>query len=254
MKFYFTIITVAMLMLSCHAATRDNSTPQDSVPEPSDTSKNAVTVLELFTSQGCSSCPSADKLLEKYSKEKNIIVLAFHVDYWNRLGWKDPYSSPLFTKRQYAYASSLHASVYTPQLVVNGQAEMVGSDSRRIDQAIKKFKPEDKVGSVSIDSVSYKSNTAVISYTVNGEAADSKINLAIIEKETKTPIRNGENAGLTLSGRNVVINFKTINTPQQGVGSVTMDIPEGIAKNKIAIVMYLQQPDNSITSAIEHAL
>jgi hypothetical protein len=90
------------------------------------TSKTAaknVAVLELFTSQGCSSCPPADRLLETYISKENVIVLSFHVDYWDRLGWKDPFSSNEYTKRQYRYASALNSGVYTPQLVVNGESE-----------------------------------------------------------------------------------------------------------------------------------
>src|ERR1017187_9516853 len=70
-----------------------------------------VAVLELFTSQGCSSCPPADRLLGSYTSKENVIVLSFHIDYWNRLGWKDPFSSKEFTQRQYSYASALHADV-----------------------------------------------------------------------------------------------------------------------------------------------
>ncbi|MEO7394634.1 MAG: DUF1223 domain-containing protein, partial [Chitinophagaceae bacterium] len=79
-----------------------------------------MAVLELFTSQGCSSCPSADRLLETFNRKENVIALSFHVDYWNRLGWRDPYSSKEYTQRQYEYASALNSSVYTPQLIVNG--------------------------------------------------------------------------------------------------------------------------------------
>ncbi len=82
----------------------------------------ALTVVELFTSQGCPSCPAAEAYLEKLSHDKNIISLAYHVDYWNRDGWTDPYSDPDFTQRQYDYSNTLNqpGRVYTPQFVVNG--------------------------------------------------------------------------------------------------------------------------------------
>src|SRR5271154_2289788 len=94
-------------------------------------------VLELFTSQGCSSCPPADALLKKLSAENSqLLPLSFHVDYWNYLGWKDPYSSPANTDRQRGYASALDGQVYTPELVVNGAVGVVGSDEGSVRNAI----------------------------------------------------------------------------------------------------------------------
>src|SRR5277367_2482465 len=95
-------------------------------------------VLELFTSQGCSSCPPADALLKRLSAENSqLLPLSFHVDYWNYLGWKDPYSSQANTDRQRGYASTLDGQVYTPELVVNGATGVVGSDEGRVRNAIK---------------------------------------------------------------------------------------------------------------------
>ena len=85
-------------------------------------------VLELFTSQGCSSCPPADALLGELRRRPDVIALAWHVDYWNGLGWKDPYASRQWTSRQQDYARHLHDEVYTPALVVNGAAMVVGSE------------------------------------------------------------------------------------------------------------------------------
>jgi hypothetical protein len=97
-------------------------------------------VLELFTSQGCSSCPPADALLGELLRRPGVIGLAWHVDYWNSLGWRDPYASQQWTDRQRSYAKHLDSEVYTPALVVNGAAMMVGSDKpavqRAIDQAV----------------------------------------------------------------------------------------------------------------------
>ena len=95
-----------------------------------------ITVLELFTSQGCSSCPPADAFLGVLSKQPGIIALAWHVDYWNSLGWKDPFARREWTDRQKAYASHLNGEVYTPALVVNGAALVVGSDQAAVRRAI----------------------------------------------------------------------------------------------------------------------
>ena len=91
-------------------------------------------VLELFTSEGCSSCPPADELIERIQKEagdKSVYILAYHVDYWNRLGWKDAFSQPEFSKRQYWYHQLFTSQVYTPQLIINGQNEFVGQRNIR---------------------------------------------------------------------------------------------------------------------------
>jgi hypothetical protein len=96
----------------------------------------APVVLELFTSQGCSSCPPADALLGELVRRPGVIGLAWHVDYWNNLGWRDPYARPEWTERQRTYARYLQDEVYTPALVVNGAAMAVGSDQSAIQRAI----------------------------------------------------------------------------------------------------------------------
>ncbi len=216
-------------------------------------SKN-IAVLELFTSQGCSSCPSADRLLEKYSAKDNVIALSFHVDYWNRLGWKDTYSSKEFTKRQYDYASALHAGVYTPQLVINGQSEMVGSDAGKIDNTLKKVWLQDHASEVSIQSVKLENGKAMINYTLTGNAANASLNIAIVEKKTMTAIKAGENGGVTLSGTNVVRNFKTLVNVKEGANSYSIEVPSDIDKNNVSIVLYLQKSNNEITAASQSAI
>src|SRR5438309_7939527 len=94
-------------------------------------------VVELFTSEGCSSCPPADALLAELAKRPDVLALSFHVDYWDRLGWKDPFSSRAATDRQNRYAKLLKlATVYTPQIVVDGRWEAVGSDRADVERAL----------------------------------------------------------------------------------------------------------------------
>src|SRR5450755_3698233 len=138
---YFFLLSLPLFILWFCTASSSGKEKQIPQPEQSGTAKTGhknVAVLELFTSQGCSSCPPADRLLGTYTLRENVIVLSFHVDYWNNLGWKDPFSSKAFTERQYNYASAIHAEVYTPQLVINGQSEMVGSNESKISAVIKK--------------------------------------------------------------------------------------------------------------------
>jgi len=100
------------------------------------TSRPAPTVLELFTSQGCSSCPPADRLLGRLTQRPGVIALAWHVDYWDRLGWRDPFSSHLATARQQAYANRLGSEVFTPAMVIGGSRVAVGSDAGDVDAAM----------------------------------------------------------------------------------------------------------------------
>lgn len=101
--------------------------------------ERAAVVVELFTSQGCSSCPLADQFLGELSKRPDVVPLAFHVDYWDHLGWKDPYARPENAKRQRAYVAALGARyVYTPQMVVDGRFQDVGSNRKRIEELIAK--------------------------------------------------------------------------------------------------------------------
>ncbi len=210
-----------------------------------------VAVLELFTSQGCSSCPSADRLLDKYSTKENVIALSFHVDYWNRLGWKDPFSSSEYTQRQYKYASSLKSSVYTPQLVINGENEMVGSDARKIDNALKKVWSQATNSDISIESVKLDDGKATINYSIIGPADNSLLNIAVVEKKTVTAIKSGENGGVTLNGTNVVRNFKTVIRPGGGKNTYVIDVPQSIDLNNLSIVMYLQESNNKIPAAAQ---
>ena len=94
-------------------------------------------VVELFTSQGCSSCPPADRILAELADREGVVALAFHVDYWDRLGWPDPFASRAATERQYAYAGALgRPNVYTPQMVVDGRHDVPGYDRRRLEAAL----------------------------------------------------------------------------------------------------------------------
>ena len=132
----YVLLFAALAVLGWFAARSDPARAAET-PAP-----RRPVLLELFTSEGCSSCPPADRLLETFDRTQpvsgaDLIVLSEHVDYWDRLGWTDPYSSPLFTERQQLYVRQLHLDgAYTPQLVIDGQSDVVGSDERGVRSGI----------------------------------------------------------------------------------------------------------------------
>ncbi len=169
-----------------------NSARSETLPAPT----SPPIVVELFTSQGCSSCPPADAYLQALAKRADILALGFHVDYWDYAGWTDPFSKPEFTQRQRDYAASFRDSyVYTPLMVVNGNAQGVGSDQEKIGQLI----------------LAEKSRTNFIPITLSGGPSGLKVDLAAADKgvafaaadiwlvrfegEQRTSVLRGENRG-----------------------------------------------------------
>ncbi len=180
-------------------------------------------VVELYTSQGCSSCPAADKnfgeIVRKLEEEgKQVYGLSFHVDYWNYIGWKDPYSSKEFTKRQNSYAGALNLnSIYTPQMIVNGSAEFIGSDKntakKNIDAALKQ-KPS---YIITLSDLAVSGDQIQMTYSLNNTPSGETLNLAIVERDVENFVPKGENTGKTLHHENVVRSFSSMPLQQKGI-------------------------------------
>jgi hypothetical protein len=255
-RFNLLILSVPIFTIwFCTSSPGGKNQLQNISAEITSDSAKSIAVLELFTSQGCSSCPPADRLLGSYTTKENIIPISFHVDYWDHLGWKDPYSSKQFTKRQYNYASALKADVYTPQLVINGQTEMVGSDAGKIDLTIKKVLSEQPEATLTIQKVSIDNGKANISFKASGNADNSNLNIALVEKQTTTTINAGENGGATLTDYNVARSFMTSSSAVNGDNTVNIDIPFGVDAAKLLLILFLQKKDNNkIIAAAETAL
>src|ERR1700744_177381 len=181
-------------------------------PKANDTGKGFA-VVELFTSEGCSSCPSADKLIarvEKESSDKPIYILAFHVDYWDRLGWKDAFSSADYTARQKQYAQWLKLpQYYTPQAIVNGHTEFVGSEENTLRDAIKAGLETSAKTELTL-TVKPAGDKAEVQYsTIKTKKSDALL-IALIQKNATTKVERGENGGHTLSHVQIVSQLKTI--------------------------------------------
>jgi hypothetical protein len=154
-------------------------------------------VLELFTSQGCSSCPPADALLGELVHQPGVIALAWHVDYWNYLGWRDRFATPFATARQQAYAAQLHDEVYTPGLVVNGAAIVVGSDRPAVTAALAEAPP------LPVDATLRRDAGAVVA-TVSAAAVPLSALFAVYEPQHVTAVGAGENGGRQLREYHIV--------------------------------------------------
>jgi hypothetical protein len=170
-------------------------------------------VLELFTSQGCSSCPPADALLESYTKRDDVIALSVPVDYWDRLGWKDTFASREHTLRQQAYASARgDGQVYTPQIVVSGSAHVVGSSRSSIDDAITTAKRTLRDSHIPLR-VHLEGGELVVQAVGAPPAtrlSDARLFLAVVQEAGTVAIRRGENANRSVTYHNIVRSFKPI--------------------------------------------
>lgn len=161
-------------------------------------------VVELFTSQGCHSCPPADKIIGEYSEGSEVLGLSWHVDYWDYLGWKDVFASKSNTQRQYAYARALRErQVYTPQAIINGRTHAVGSRKGDITQVITTFENSNRGMIVPINAT--MTDTSIkIAIENSLDAADTTLYMVFFNKEHKVKIKRGENGGKTLTYHNVV--------------------------------------------------
>jgi hypothetical protein len=168
----------------------------------------APVVVELFTSQGCNSCPPADAFLGELAQRTDLIALAFHVDYWNYIGWEDPFSSPEATQRQRDYARSLGlASVYTPSMVIDGSADAVGSDRAKVNRAIVAAGQHPKTPIAIAAGPGGGWRVTIPTAKVDQPAT---VWLALYDRQHVTPVKRGENAGATLTDYNIVREFRRI--------------------------------------------
>lgn len=166
-------------------------------------------VVELYTSQGCSSCPPADELMGMLTERADVIALSLHVDYWDYLGWKDELGSPLNTKRQRAYARALgERTIYTPQMIVQGQASIVGTHERDLERQIRAFRDAPLLVNLSADR---DAGEVSVSLSATDAAAPASVIYCVEYSPLETiNIERGENAGKRIDYSNVVKMWKKI--------------------------------------------
>lgn len=201
-------------------------------------------VVELFTSEGCSSCPAADAVVAKIEKEsagKPVYILAYHVDYWNRLGWKDPFSSADYSRRQNTYANWLHLrSIYTPQVVVNGRTEFVGSQEGTLRNAINAGINKAPKADLAIDNIKTTGGKASFNYTAGGETANTGLLFALVQKNATTVVKSGENGGRTLSHVQIVDKLQAAALTSTKTGEANIALPKGFDAGHYELIALLQ--------------
>ena len=198
-----------------------------------------IAVVEMFTSQGCSSCPPADKVVAAYAEDNNVLALSLHVDYWNYLGWKDTFSKPEFTKRQQKYAVSFaRRGVYTPQAVVNGRNHVVGSHGSEITDLVDRYKASNR-GLVVPITASVSDGTVNISTST--EAGDATLYIVYFDKKRNVKIKRGENSGKTITYHNVVRKISTLGMMKLGKLDITMPMDELKSHGAEACAIILQK-------------
>ena len=202
--------------------------------------RDGFAVVELFTSEGCSSCPPADATLAHIADtyKSNVFELAFHVDYWNNLGWEDIFSSSDYTKRQQEYASVFHLnSIYTPQAVVNGKIQLIGSDNAGLTRIIDTELQTVPGSRIEIHAAADKGRIHV-SYSTKAGPAEV-LQMALVQLRAETAVKRGENGGHLLKHINIVRDFLTIDD-KISTGSTDLEIPKGLLPKDCMIIGFLQ--------------
>jgi len=206
--------------------------------DPADAAMELVTdpdpvVIELYTSQGCSSCPPADAYLGELAQRRDVLALAFHVDYWNYIGWQDPFSSEAATDRQRDYGRFLDLrAIYTPQMVIDGAVHEVGSDRGAVASAIKSAARTQKIP------VTVLSDGSGFRVHIGEGNPDTRARILLIEFEPEavTDVQRGENAGKQLVEYNIVQSWRVIGSWDGTAIEIALPPAESEASARAVIV------------------
>jgi hypothetical protein len=223
---------------------------QVTTPSPA----HKVVLVELFTSEGCSSCPPADELLRQVNGTRTnagqwIVGISEHVTYWNGLGWADPFSSPVNTQRQNDYGQHFHLEgVYTPQMVINGSEEIVGSDRGAFLRAMKKDAEQPVPMSLQILSMNVAGDSVTLHYSAAGDvpARGADLIAVVADDSDLSSVLRGENSGQTLTHVSVARSISRVAKVQAaGERTVQVKLPSGFKPSeKHHLILFAQTPGN----------
>lgn len=229
-----TLFATLMLFIGTMAFSQNN---------PEQKATKGFALLELYTSEGCSSCPPADELMGRIQneyKDDNVYVLAYHVDYWDKQGWKDIFSNPDYTKRQYEYAKFLGKEpIYTPQVIVNGKADFIASQETIVRNAIKNALSKPALANLSLEAVE-NNNTLAVNYNVEGTSKNSQLLIALVQKSAKSNVKRGENAHRILSHYQIVHHLHTVNLNRDKSGIAILHLPKDFNTKDFEVIGFIQ--------------
>ena len=230
------LLATAMLVLSGGMAANTVDPPR------------AAVLLELFTSEGCSSCPPADRLLQTLDRTQpvagaDLIVLSEHVDYWDQLGWKDPFSSAEFTERQQRYSNVFHIdSIYTPQLVIDGRKEVVGNDAVAARAAIEDVVKSPK-SQLTLSAPTREGDHLTMQVDLPAGERQGVLYVVLAENKMQTQVLRGENSGRSLSHVGVVRKLIKVGNVKKGESfsqAVQVPVGAGVGAQGLRLVAFLQ--------------
>jgi hypothetical protein len=211
-------------------------------------------LVELFTSEGCSSCPPADALLRQVNGSRTsagllVVGISEHVTYWNHLGWSDPYSSPVYTDRQNAYGQRFQLDgVYTPQMVINGAEQIVGSDRAALAQAVQKEELEKPRMSLRILWLSVAQDKLTVRFSAGGEVPAKGVDVVAVlaDDADKSNVLHGENSGRLLAHVSVARSLSRVgNVQAAGERTVQIQVPSSFqASQGHHLILFAQTPGN----------
>ncbi|HJT73829.1 MAG TPA: DUF1223 domain-containing protein [Chitinophaga sp.] len=243
------LYTVLVLLVSiAFLSFRSNTLKAEKWEEVAD---NGFAVLELFTSEGCSSCPAADALLERIQKEagnRPVYVLAYHVDYWNRLGWKDVFSDAKYSERQYQYSRFFKGQIYTPQVVINGRSECIGSDEVAVSKGIAQGLSSVPAAGLRIEA-RQEAGSIALDYQVTGNTRNNQLLIAVVQKHAISKVKRGENEGRTLSHAQIVRKLYVFDLKKGEKGKEQISVPKDFNAQEWEIVGMVQDPENGVIAA-----
>jgi hypothetical protein len=225
--------------------------PDPQAPAAPTPAGERVVVLELFTSQGCSSCPSADRVLSRLAADPRlgarVIPLALHVDYWNYLGWSDPFSAEQWSRRQLTYARELRSHTYTPQLVIDGKWQTVGSKEGEIRGILVEALARPPQGRVALrigGPVAGRYPVAVQAELLPAAEGKARLLVALVEDGLTTEVPRGENGGRELKNDGVVRQLVDLGAVGAGEGRVDRDlsfaVEPGWKPGQLRVAAFLQ--------------